>query len=110
VVANALSASLSCPLNWSRVDESGIACDRVEGHSWSSWTIDAEVHEWYEFLCAHHDAVLGWVGGTQRIEGTTPSGEAVRDRLLRIRQALDLLFGHRRSFRARWTYTTGVKV
>jgi hypothetical protein len=105
-----LSASLRCPLNWLPVDESGIAYDRVKGHSWSSWTIDAEVDEWYEFLCAHHDAGPGWVRGTQRIEGTTPSGEAVRDRLLRIRQALYLLFGHRWSFRACRPYTTWVKV
>jgi SAM-dependent methyltransferase len=69
-------------------------------------TIDADVNEWYEFLCAYHDAVLGWVGGTRRIDGAPPSAESVRDRLRLIRQALDLLFGRRPYFRACWTYVT----
>ena len=64
------------------------------------------MNEWYEFLCAYHDAVLGWVGGTRRIEGTPPTAEAVRDRLRLIRQAIDLLFGPRPTFRACWTYIT----
>ena len=40
-------------------------------------TIQASVHEWFEFLSAYHDAVLGWVGGTERIDGAAPSPAAV---------------------------------
>ena len=32
-------------------------------------TIVAEVDEWFELMTAYHDAVLGWVGGTQALEG-----------------------------------------
>ena len=28
--------------------------------------IEANVHEWYEFLAAYADAVLGWAGGTEK--------------------------------------------
>ncbi len=43
----------------------------------SQATIVADVNEWFEFLGAYHDAVLGWVGGTKRIEGEEPTEEAV---------------------------------
>ena len=32
-------------------------------------TIEADVEEWYEFLAAYADAVLGWVGGTAKVDG-----------------------------------------
>jgi ubiquinone/menaquinone biosynthesis C-methylase UbiE len=72
-------------------------------------TIEAKVSEWFEFLTAYHDAVLGWVGGTQRIDGAEPTPGAVRDRLHLIRHAMETLFGGRPSFNACWTYITAQK-
>ena len=65
--------------------------------------------EWFEFLSAYHDAVLGWVGGTQRIDGAEPTPGAVRDRLQLIRHAMETLFGGRPTFNACWTYITARK-
>jgi SAM-dependent methyltransferase len=75
----------------------------------SQATIVADVNEWYELMTAYHEAVLGWVGGTKRIEGEEPSDEAVRDRLRIMRHALDTIFGSRDSFKACWTYITATK-
>ena len=61
-------------------------------------TIEARVSEWFEFLSAYHDAVLGWVGGPE------PTPGALRDRLHLIRQAMETQFGGRPSFDACWTY------
>ena len=59
--------------------------------------------EWFEFLSAYHDAVLGWVGGPE------PTPGALRDRVHLIRHAMETLFGGRPSFDARWTYITARK-
>jgi ubiquinone/menaquinone biosynthesis C-methylase UbiE len=67
-------------------------------------TVEAGVEDWYEFLSAYHDAVLGWVGGTERVEGQAPADAAVADRLALIRHAMEILFGGRKEFMACWTY------
>ena len=72
----------------------------------SQATIVARVTEWFELMTAYHEAVLGWVGGTKRIEGAEPSEEAVRDRMRIMRHAIDTIFGGRDSFNACWTYIT----
>lgn len=72
-------------------------------------TIQAEVDDWFQFLTAYHEAVLGWVGGSVKIEGRAPEDAAVRDRLALIRHAMDTLFGGRRSFRCCWTYISGIR-
>ena len=72
----------------------------------SQATIVANVDEWFELMTAYHEAVLGWVGGTKRIEGEEPSEDAVRDRLQIMRHAIDTIFGGRDSFNACWTYIT----
>jgi SAM-dependent methyltransferase len=69
-------------------------------------TIEADVQEWYEFLSAYHDAVLGWMGGSKKVDGVEPSREAVRDRLQAIRTSLGVIFGGRSSFKCCWTYLT----
>jgi hypothetical protein len=69
-------------------------------------TIQAGVEDWYQFLTAYHDAVLGWVGGTEKVDGEAPTPEAVEDRLRLMRQAMEILFGGRPSFSACWTYIT----
>jgi ubiquinone/menaquinone biosynthesis C-methylase UbiE len=70
----------------------------------SDRTIEADVQEWYEFLSAYHDAVLGWVGGTEKVDGVAPTEQAVADRLELMREALDVIFGGRDTFLACWTY------
>jgi hypothetical protein len=32
--------------------------------------------DWFEFLSAYHEAVLGWVGGSVKIDGVAPGEEA----------------------------------
>jgi hypothetical protein len=83
------------------LEEAGLRVEDVREAS-----IGVSVLDWYEFLCAYHDAVLGWVGGTERIDGTPPSADAIRDRLRLMRQAIELLFGQRATFEACWTYIT----
>ncbi len=75
----------------------------------SQATIVANVSEWFELMTAYHEAVLGWVGGTKRIEGAEPTAEAVEDRLRIMRHAIDTIFGGRESFKACWTYITAAK-
>jgi hypothetical protein len=68
--------------------------------------IAGRVLDWYEFLAAYHEGVLGWVGGVDKIEGKAPTTEAIRDRLALMKQAVDRLFEGRDDFRASWTYMT----
>jgi SAM-dependent methyltransferase len=75
----------------------------------SEETIVADVKEWFEFLAAYHDAVLGWVGGTKKLDGADPTPEAVQDRLAIMRAAMDTIFGGRQTFNACWTYLTCAK-
>jgi SAM-dependent methyltransferase len=67
-------------------------------------TIEASVDDWFELMSTYHEAVLGWVGGTEKVDGRPPSPEQVEDRLHLIRHSMDILFGGRRDFRACWTY------
>jgi SAM-dependent methyltransferase len=73
-------------------------------------TIAANVDEWYEFLSAYHDAILGWVGGTEKIDGAAPSAQAVEDRLALLRASLQTIFGGRSTFLACWTYIEARKL
>lgn len=69
-------------------------------------TIEARVGEWFDFLAVYHEGVLGWVGGSERVDGAPPSETAVRDRLALIRSAMEKLFGGADSFPCCWTYIT----
>jgi ubiquinone/menaquinone biosynthesis C-methylase UbiE len=91
------------PLNYylEALRASGFAIDDV-----SERTIEADVQEWYEFLSAYHDAVLGWIGGTAKIDGADPPDDVIADRLNLMRHALDVIFGGRTTFRCCWTYIT----
>ena len=71
-------------------------------------SVEAGVQDWYEFMSAYHDAVLGWVGGTEKVDGTKPSEQAVADRLALMRHAMETLFHGRPTFQACWTYITCV--
>lgn len=69
-------------------------------------TIEARVEDWFEFLSAYHEAVLGWVGTSQKVDGRPATREAERDRLALLRHAMETLFGGRPAFQCCWTYIT----
>jgi ubiquinone/menaquinone biosynthesis C-methylase UbiE len=69
-------------------------------------TIQARVSEWGSLLATYHEGVLGWVGGTEKIDGQRPTPRALQDRLFLIRTALDRLFRYDESFNCCWTYIT----
>ncbi|HVS13554.1 MAG TPA: class I SAM-dependent methyltransferase [Thermoanaerobaculia bacterium] len=66
--------------------------------------IEASVAEWRDFLAAYHEGVLGWAGGSARIEGTDPAPEVVALRQELLDRALHALFEGGDDFRACWTY------
>ena len=82
----------------SALEEAGFQVERVDHVS-----IAADTAEWTDFLSAYHEGVLGWVGGSERIEGQPPTEEAVADRLRLLRESVDRVFGGS-SFEAVWTY------
>jgi hypothetical protein len=57
-------------------------------------------------MTAYHDTVLGWVGGTKRLDGHDPSPEALEDRMTLMRRAMETIFAGRSTFNACWTYIT----
>ena len=70
-------------------------------------TIEARTADWAAFLTTYHEGVLGWVGGSPRVEGEPPSDAAVADRLELLRLAVDEVFD-RPEFDAVWTYVDAV--
>lgn len=80
------------------LEAAGFRVERVDHR-----TIAADTGEWTAFLSTYHEGVLGWVGGSERIEGTPPAEEAVADRLRLLRESVDRVFGGS-SFDAVWTY------
>jgi ubiquinone/menaquinone biosynthesis C-methylase UbiE len=69
-------------------------------------TIEADVEEWYEFLAAYADAVLGWIGGSAKVDGEGASADAAADRLRLLHDSLAVIFGGRPTFLCCWTYIT----
>jgi SAM-dependent methyltransferase len=84
------------------LERAGFTVERVEHR-----TIEARTDDWREFLAAYHEGVLGWVGGSERVEGSPPAEDAVADRLELLRLAVDDVFGAP-SFDAVWTYVDAV--
>ena len=82
----------------SALEEAGFRVERVE-----HVPIAADTVEWTDFLSAYHEGVLGWVGGSERIEGVPAAEEDVADRLRLLRESVDRVFGGS-SFEAIWTY------
>ena len=73
----------------------------------SSKRIEARVVDWYAFLSAYHEGVIGWLGGSRRVEGHEPSERAVEDRLALMRDAMARIFPGQAMFPCRWTYMSG---
>ena len=67
------------------------------------------VDEWYEFLSAYADAVLGWVGGSVKVDERAASEEAAADRLRLLGESLAAVFGGRSTFDCCWTYITALR-
>jgi len=86
------------------LEDAGLGVEEVTAR-----TIEARVNDWFDFLSAYHEAVLGWVGGSAKVEGRPASSVAVRDRLALIRHAMDTLLGGRQAFRCCWTYINCAK-
>lgn len=86
------------------LEAAGFTVEEVTARS-----IEARVEDWFEFLSAYHEAVLGWVGTSLKVDGRAPTAEALRDRLALIRHAMDTLFGGRPAFRCCWTYINCVR-
>ncbi|MDQ3777843.1 MAG: class I SAM-dependent methyltransferase, partial [Actinomycetota bacterium] len=87
------------------LETTGLAVEEV-----TERTIEADVEEWYEFLAAYADAVLGWVGGSAKVDGAAASDEAAADRLRLLHDALAVIFGGRSRFLCCWTYITARRV
>lgn len=66
--------------------------------------VDAHVPEWCDFLSAYHEGVMGWAGGSKRIDGQEPSCDMVNLRLKLLRESLVTLFADQPSFPCCWTY------
>ena len=86
------------------LEDAGFTVDDVAARG-----IEARVDDWFEFLSAYHDAVLGWVGGSSKVEGVEPTPGAVQDRLALIRHAMETLFGGRPAFSCCWTYINATR-
>jgi ubiquinone/menaquinone biosynthesis C-methylase UbiE len=73
-------------------------------------TIEADVEEWYEFLAAYADAVLGWVGGAEKVDGKGASEQAAADRLRLLHDSLAVVVGGCPTFDCCWTYISAKRV
>lgn len=71
--------------------------------------VEAQVSEWLEFLRVYHDGILGWIGGSEKVEGKPPSEGAMADRMELMQRAIEQVFQGRPSFQATWTYMTCAK-
>lgn len=80
------------------LERAGFTVDAVEQR-----VIEASVAEWTAFLGTYHEGVLGWVGGSERIEGVPPAEAAVADRLELLGESVRRVFSEP-TFGALWTY------
>lgn len=69
-------------------------------------TIFVPASEFCQALSTYHDAVLGWVGGTVKVEGQNATRTALRDRLFLIKYCLEKLSNDNGTFPCSWTYIT----
>ena len=69
-------------------------------------SIEAHVREWYEFLAAYADAVLGWAGGSEKVGDEPATPDVAEARLELLRESLNTIFGGRPTFHCCWTYIT----
>ncbi len=82
-----------------RFERAGFRIEQVDHEA-----IPVDVEEWGSFLKVYHEGVLGWVGGSERVEDEGPSEEDIRDREALIERGLSLVMEQAESFDAEWTY------
>jgi ubiquinone/menaquinone biosynthesis C-methylase UbiE len=80
------------------LERAGFTVEAVEHR-----VVEASLAEWTAFLGAYHEGVLGWVGGSERVEGVPPTDAAVADRLELLELAVAVVFDAP-VFEAVWTY------
>lgn len=69
-------------------------------------TIDVSMEDLLEALLPYHDVVLGWIGGSRKVEGHPPTDASVRDRMSLIQRCVEKIYANHDSFRCAWTYIT----
>lgn len=74
-------------------------------HHFEGW-IDISTAELTDALLPYHDVILGWIGGSQHVEGKLPSQGALRDRFFLIKYCVDKFYAAQHNFRCPWTYIT----
>lgn len=84
-----------------RFEQAGFTVESVKHRP-----IPVDVGEWAQFLTVYHEGVLGWVGGSDRVEDATPSPQDVQDREALIEAGLERVMEDARTFEAEWTYVT----
>ncbi|MDY7227766.1 class I SAM-dependent methyltransferase [Hyalangium rubrum] len=66
-------------------------------------TVDVGVLEWYEATSVYPD-LLGWVGGSPKVDKRLPTAAEVQDRLDLLKQSFLKLFKGRDIYQSTWTY------
>ncbi|WP_169732948.1 class I SAM-dependent methyltransferase [Haloechinothrix halophila] len=74
-------------------------------HHFEEW-IEISTTELIDALVPYHDVVLGWIGGSEKVEGDPPTQEALRDRLFLMKYCATKLYMQRDRLRGPWTYIT----
>lgn len=69
-------------------------------------TINVSIEDMIDALAPYHDIVLGWVGGSKKVEGYSPTPESVHDRLFLIRYCVEKLYASREYYQFGWKYFT----
>jgi SAM-dependent methyltransferase len=77
---------------------------RLKIRSVTTRSVEARVREWFDFLSVYHDAVLGWIGGVEKIDGRPPAYKDVHVRLAVMKSAMQIVFEGRETFDCSWTY------
>lgn len=80
------------------LERNGFTIDKVEEQR-----LDVRVDEWITFLDVYNEGILGWVGGSPKVEGTAPSKQAVADRSRLLAAAAQRVLGTG-SFTAAWCH------
>jgi SAM-dependent methyltransferase len=80
------------------LERAGFTVDAVEHR-----LVEASAAEWAAFLETYHEGVLGWVGGSERVDRVPPTEQAVADRLELLRAGVGRVFPQD-TFEAVWTY------
>lgn len=69
-------------------------------------TIEVSMEDMLEALLPYHDVVLGWIGGSRKVEGHEPTEASVRDRISLIQRCVENIYAGHDHFRCAWTYIT----